>query len=123
MKVLVTGGAGFIGSHIVDKLVIDGYRVRVVDNMSSGRLENLKHWLDSKSVELLVGDLREPEVALRAVDGVNVVFHFAANPEVRLSTTDPEVHFTNNIVATFNVLEAMRTVSYTHLTLPTILRV
>jgi len=108
MKILVTGGAGFIGSHIVDRLVIDGYRVRVVDNLSSGRLENLKHWLDSKSVELLVGDLREPEVALRAVDGVNVVFHFAANPEVRLSTTDPEVHFTNNIVATFNVLEAMR---------------
>jgi len=108
MKVLVTGGAGFIGSHIVDRLVIDGYRVRVVDNLSSGRLENLKHWLDSKSVELLVGDLREPEVALKAVDGVNVVFHFAANPEVRLSTTDPEVHFTNNIVATFNVLEAMR---------------
>jgi len=76
--------------------------------MSSGRLENLKHWLNSESVELLVGDLREPEVALRAVDGVNVVFHFAANPEVRLSATDPEVHFTNNIVATFNVLEAMR---------------
>jgi len=108
MKILVTGGAGFIGSHIVDRLVIDGYRVRVVDNLSSGRLKNLKHWLDSKGVELLVGDLREPEVALRAVDGVNVVFHFAANPEVRLSTTDPEVHFTNNIVATFNVLEAMR---------------
>jgi len=106
MKVLVTGGAGFIGSHIVDRLVIDGYRVRVVDNLSSGRLENLKQWLNSESVELLVGDLREPEVALRAVDGVNVVFHFAANPEVRLSTTDPEVHFTNNIVATFNVLEA-----------------
>jgi len=108
MKILVTGGAGFIGSHIVDRLVIDGYRVRVVDNLSSGRLENLKHWLNSKGVELLVGDLREPEVALRAIDGVNVVFHFAANPEVRLSTTDPEVHFTNNIVATFNVLEAMR---------------
>jgi len=108
MKVLVTGGAGFIGSHIVDRLVIDGYRVRVVDNLSSGGLENLKHWLDSKGVEFLVGDLREPEVALRAVDGVNVVFHFAANPEVRLSTVDPEVHFTNNIVAAFNVLEAMR---------------
>jgi len=108
MKVLVTGGAGFIGSHIVDRLVIDGYRVRVVDNLSSGRLENLKHWLNSKGVELLVGDLREPEVALKAIDGVNVVFHFAANPEVRLSTTDPETHFTNNIVATFNVLEAMR---------------
>ena len=108
MKVLVTGGAGFIGSHIVDRLVIDGYMVRVVDNLSSGRLENLKQWLNSKGVELLVGDLREPEVALRAVDGVNVVFHFAANPEVKLSTVDPEVHFTNNIVATFNVLEAMR---------------
>jgi UDP-glucose 4-epimerase len=108
LRVLVTGGAGFIGSHIVDRLVRDGYRVRVVDNLSSGRLENIKHHLESRSVELMVGDLKDPQVALKAVEGVDTVFHFAANPEVRVSTTNPEIHFNENIVATFNLLEAMR---------------
>jgi len=55
-----------------------------------------------------VGDLKDPETCLRAVEGVNVVFHLAANPEVRVSTTDPEIHFRENVVATFNLLEAMR---------------
>jgi UDP-glucose 4-epimerase len=108
MRILVTGGAGFIGSHLVDRLVIDGYRVRVVDNLSSGRVENIKHHLESNSVELIIGDLKDPQIALRAVEGVDVVFHFAANPEVRVSTTNPEIHFSENIVATFNLLEAMR---------------
>jgi len=105
---LVTGGAGFIGSHLVDRLVSEGYAVRVVDNLSSGRLENLRRHIESKNIELVLGDLKDPEVALRAVEGVEVVFHFAANPEVRVSTTNPEVHFRENIVATFNLLEAMR---------------
>jgi len=108
MRILVTGGTGFIGSHLVDRLVIDGYRVRVVDNLSSGRIENIKHHLDVNSIELVIGDLKDPQVALRAVEGVHVVFHFAANPEVRVSTTNPDVHFNENIVATFNLLEAMR---------------
>jgi len=108
MRVLVTGGAGFIGSHLVDRLVRDGYRVRVVDNLSSGRVENIKHHLDAGTVELIVGDLKDPQIALRAVEGVDTVFHFAANPEVRVSTTNPEIHFNENIVATFNLLEAMR---------------
>ena len=108
MSVLVTGGAGFIGSHLVDRLVRDRYRVRVVDNLSSGRVENIKHHLESNSVELIIGDLKDPQVALGVVEGVDVVFHFAANPEVRVSTTNPKVHFNENIVATFNLLEAMR---------------
>ena len=108
MRVLVTGGAGFIGSHLVDRLVSEGYTVRVIDNLSSGRLENLKRHIESKNIELMIGDLKDPEVALRAVEGVKVVFHFGANPEVRVSTTNPEVHFRENIVATFNLLEAMR---------------
>ena len=108
MRVLVTGGAGFIGSHLVDRLVRDGYRVRVVDNLSSGRVENIKHHLDAGTVELIVGDLKDPQIALRAVEGVDTVFHFAANLEVRVSTTNPEIHFNENIVATFNLLEAMR---------------
>jgi len=106
MKALVTGGAGFIGSHLVDRLVEEGWKVRVVDNLSTGRPENLAHHKDA--VELIVGDLKDPEVALKAVEGVDVVFHFAANPEVRVSTTEPETHFRENVVATFNVLEAMR---------------
>lgn len=104
--VLVTGGAGFIGSHIVDRLVNEGFKVRVIDNLSSGRLENLRHL--GNSVEVIIGDLKRPEDALRAVDEVDSVFHFAANPEVRVSTTNPETHFNENVVATFNLLEAMR---------------
>jgi UDP-glucose 4-epimerase len=108
MRVLVTGGAGFIGSHLVDRLVRNGYRVRVVDNLSSGRIENIKHHLNAHSAELIVGDLKDPQVALKAVEGIDTVFHFAANPEVRISTTNPEIHFNENIVATFNLLEAVR---------------
>jgi UDP-glucose 4-epimerase len=108
LRVLVTGGAGFIGSHLVDRLVVEGYRVRVVDNLSSGRLENIGAHLRSNSVELMVGDLKDPEVDLKAVDGVSVVFHIAANPEVRVGYTSPDVHFRENVVATFNVLEAAR---------------
>ena len=108
MRVLVTGGAGFIGIHLVDRLVKDGYRVKVVDNLSSGRVENIQHHLESNSVELIVGDLKDLQITLRAVEGVDTVFHFAANPEVRVSTTNPDIHFNENIVATFNLLEAMR---------------
>jgi UDP-glucose 4-epimerase len=108
MKILVTGGAGFIGSHLVDRLVHEGYKVRVVDNLSSGRTENLRRHIDSNTIELLIGDLKDPQTALRSVDNVDAVFHFAANPEVRVSSIDPETHFNENIVATFNLLEAMR---------------
>jgi len=106
--VLVTGGAGFIGSHLVDRLVREGYRVRVIDNLSSGRIENIKHHLEVNAIELAIGDLKDSQVALRAVEGVDVVFHFAANPEVRVSATNPEIHFNENVVATFSLLEAMR---------------
>lgn len=107
-KALVTGGAGFIGSHLVDSLVSDGWYVRVVDNFSSGRIENIAHHRGSKQVEVLGMDLKSPQNAYNAVVGADVVFHYAANPEVRVSTTNPEIHFRENVVATFNLLEAMR---------------
>jgi UDP-glucose 4-epimerase len=107
-KILVTGGAGFIGSHLVDRLVKEGFRVRVIDNLSSGRLENLTQYRNDSKVEVMIGDLKKMEDALKAVDGVDTVFHFAANPEVKVSTTNPEIHFNENVVATFNLLEAMR---------------
>jgi UDP-glucose 4-epimerase len=105
MKILVTGGAGFIGSHLVDRLAAEGHQIRVIDNLSSARLENLAHRRD---VEVIIGDLKNPQDAQKAVRGVDAVFHFAANPEVRVSTTNPDIHFNENVVATFNLLEAMR---------------
>ena len=105
---LVTGGAGFIGSHLVDRLVSDGWRVRVLDNFSSGRMENIEHHKCSRDVEILRGDLKNFKEAEEVVRDVDVVFHYAANPEVRVSTTNPEIHFNENVVATFNLLEVMR---------------
>jgi UDP-glucose 4-epimerase len=105
---LVTGGAGFIGSHLVDRLVSDGWRVRVLDNFSSGRMENVEHHRGNRNVEIFEGDLKNFDEAEGAVRDVDVVFHYAANPEVRVSTTNPEIHFNENVVTTFNLLEAMR---------------
>lgn len=107
-NVLVTGGAGFIGSHLIDRLMNMGYFVRVVDNLSSGSLENIKSWSGNPRFEFVHGDLKELAVALKAVKGVEVVFHLAANPEVRVGEVDPSVHFRENLLVTFNVLEAMR---------------
>ncbi len=107
-KALVTGGAGFIGSHLVDRLVSEGWYVRIIDNLSSGRLENVEHHMSNSRVEVLRRDLKDPRAAEESVRGVDVVFHYAANPEVRVSTTNPEIHFNENVVATFNLLEAMR---------------
>jgi len=101
MRIVVTGGAGFIGSHLVDRLVELGHKVVVVDNLSSGRREFV-----NPNAELHVRDLKDYSWGA-GIKG-DVVFHFAANPEVRLSTTEPIVHFNENVVATFNVLEWAR---------------
>lgn len=98
MKVLVTGGAGFIGSHLVDRLVEEGYEVVVVDNLSSGRRENV-----NPQARLHIADLKDPDWAVGV--SADIVFHFAGNPEVR---AEPRVHFEENVVATFNVLEWAR---------------
>jgi UDP-glucose 4-epimerase len=108
--VLVTGGAGFIGSHLVDRLMDVGCDVIVVDNLSAGRLENLGRWLKNSHFRFVRGDLKEPRDAERVVrENVDVVFHFAANPEVRVGETNPKVHFDENLRVTYNLLEAMRT--------------
>jgi UDP-glucose 4-epimerase len=104
---LVTGGAGFIGSHLTERLVELGHRVRVVDNLSTGRLENLAH-LDGR-VEVLIGDLVSPEARRRAVDGVQVVFHVAALPSVPRSLADPWGSHDANVNATLQLLLACQT--------------
>ena len=107
-KILVTGGAGFIGSHLVDALMVKGFRVKVVDDLSSGSLKNVEGWIGDSRFELVQGDLKDLDVACGSVGGVEVVFHLAANPDVRLGEVDPSVHFRENLLVTFNVLEAMR---------------
>jgi len=107
-KVLVTGGAGFIGSHLVDALMERGFHVKVVDNLSNGSICNLQSWLDNPCFELIKGDLKDPDMAHRSVASIKVVFHLAANPDVRLGGSNPSVHFNENLLVTFNLLEAMR---------------
>ncbi|MCD6559377.1 MAG: SDR family NAD(P)-dependent oxidoreductase, partial [Palaeococcus sp.] len=108
MRVLVTGGAGFIGSHLVDTLMERGHEVKVVDDLSAGSLENIKRWLDNERFEFIKGDLREPGVCSEAVKGVEAVFHLAANPEVRIGAQSPELLYETNVLLTYNLLEAMR---------------
>lgn len=103
-KVLVTGGAGFIGSHLATRLVDGGHEVRIVDNFSSGRRENLAHLGDRVEVE--EGDIREPKVCHRVSAGVEFVFHEAAIGSVPKSVDDPQSSHDANVNGTFNMLRA-----------------
>mgnify|MGYP002814678638 FL=1 len=105
---LVTGGAGFIGSHLVDALVDRGYKVRVIDNFSSGRESFLSHHDGNGAVEIFRGDLLDNEAVLSAMDGIETVHHLAANPDIRLGTEVTDTDLKQGTVATYNVLEAMR---------------
>jgi len=107
-KLLVTGGAGFIGSHLVDKLISKGNEVVILDNLSSGSLKNLESVKDNKNFSFIKGDLLKIGDIERALNDVSKVYHIAANPEVRLGETDTKTHFEQNIVASYNLLEAMR---------------
>jgi UDP-glucose 4-epimerase len=105
-RALVTGGAGFIGSHLVDALVSGGWSVRVIDDFSSGREENLA--ASRGSIELLRGDLADEASIAGAVDGVEVVFHLGAIPSVPRSVADPLRTHRVNVDGTLAVLEAAR---------------
>ena len=103
---MVTGGAGFIGSHLVESLLERGARVIVLDNFSSGLIDNLAAVSGSPLLKVVRGDVRSRETLRSVLRGVDAVFHLAANPEVRVG--DPREHFEHNIKATFTLLEAMR---------------
>lgn len=107
-KILVTGGAGFIGSHLVDRLIEKGNKVTVFDNLSSGKTEFVEHHLENPDFTLIEGDLLDQEATERACRNTDIVCHVAANPDVRLGATDTRVHLDQNILATYNLLEAMR---------------
>jgi len=106
--VLVTGGAGFIGSHLVDALMMNNASVRVIDNLSNGMLENISQWLRNSSFEFIKGDLLNNEDLERATENCEVIFHLAANPEVRTGSAMPKIHFEQNVIATYRLLEALR---------------
>jgi UDP-N-acetylglucosamine/UDP-N-acetyl-alpha-D-glucosaminouronate 4-epimerase len=103
---LVTGGAGFIGSHVAESLVRDGHSVRVVDNLSTGDRANLEV-LGGKA-EFVLGDLTDPAVCRRVTQGVQVVWHLAALPSVPRSMQDPKGCHEHNVNATVNLLLAAR---------------
>ena len=106
--VLVTGGAGFIGSHLVDALMMSGARVRVIDNLSGGTLDNIKRWIGEDSFEFIKGDLLNDRDLRGVINGCEVIFHLAANPEVKLGFSSPHIHFEQNVVATYRLLERLR---------------
>ena len=106
MKVLVTGGAGFIGSHLADRLCREGHRVSVLDNFSTGRRSNVMHLADD--VEVIEGDIQSYERAATAVRNCEVVFHQAALPSVPRSVQDPLTSNAANVIGTLNILLAAR---------------
>jgi nucleoside-diphosphate-sugar epimerase len=101
----VTGGAGFIGSHLVDEVLRRGHAVRVVDNLSTGRRENLPA---SRGIEVIEGDISDPAVARRAAAGADVVLHQAAIPSVPRSVEDPAASHRANVEGTLQMLLAAR---------------
>jgi UDP-glucose 4-epimerase len=105
---LVTGGAGFIGSHLTEQLLRSGHSVAVLDNLSNGKIENIQHLLNNPSLTLLKEDLKSPKKLGQLMNACGTIFHLAANPEVRLGETHPKTHFEENILSTFNLLEIMR---------------
>jgi UDP-glucose 4-epimerase len=108
MKAFVTGGAGFIGSHLVDRLMLQG-SVTVYDNFTSGRKDFIQHHIGKKNFSVIEADLLDFGDLKKAIAGHNIVFHLAANPDARLGISDTSLDLQQETIATFNVLEAMRT--------------
>ena len=107
-KVVVTGGAGFIGSHITEELVRRGYQVTIIDNLSTGKLSNIVSTLSSKNAELVQGSIVNLSLLRKIFSGVDYVFHQAAIPSVPRSIKNPKTSHNANITGTLNVLLAAR---------------
>ncbi len=106
-SILVTGGAGFIGSHLVEALLQEN-ETAVFDNFSSGKRETLAVHHNNANFHLIEADLLIPGALEKALNGVDMVFHLAANPDVKLGAEDTHVHLEQNVLATYNLLETMR---------------
>ncbi|KMM87048.1 UDP-glucose 4-epimerase [Pseudomonas taetrolens] len=104
--VLITGGAGFIGSNLVDVLLAKGYAVRILDDMSTGKRSNLP--MDNPKLELIEGDVADAALVAKVMDGCSAVVHLAAVASVQASVDDPVRTHQSNFIGTLNVCEAMR---------------
>lgn len=108
MKYLVTGGAGFIGSHLVDRLLADGNQVKVIDNFSTGRQENLSHHRDNKNLTVIKADISDFDSIKTHFQGVERVFHIAALADIVPSIVNPLEYYRANVSGAASVLEAAR---------------
>lgn len=114
-KVFVTGGAGFVGSNLCDRLLAAGHSVIVYDNLSTGFLQFLENAQTYPNFQLVKGDLLDRDTLTSAMEGCDFVFHLAANADVRFGVDHPNKDLEQNTMATFNVLEAMRSNTIKHL--------
>lgn len=105
MKILITGGAGFIGSHLAERLLGEGHTVYVIDNLSTGRLENIETFKDHPKFHLTIGSILNRELMEKLVEGCNQVYHLAAAVGVKYIIENPLLSLKTNIVGTDNVLE------------------
>ncbi|HUR61709.1 MAG TPA: SDR family NAD(P)-dependent oxidoreductase [Candidatus Thermoplasmatota archaeon] len=112
-RILVTGGAGFIGSHVVDRLVAEGAKVTVLDNLSGGKESFLQ--LSRAKIAFVEGDCGDAATLDRLLKGTDSVWHLAANPDVRSGESDPDAHYEQNVHVTYILLEAMRRAGVKHL--------
>lgn len=108
MKALITGGAGFIGSHLLDRLLSLNKEVTVLDNLSSGSKENMSRSLRKTNLQFILGDCTNSNDVRKAMKEVDIVFHLAANAEVRLELNNPKTCFQQNIYATHILLEEVK---------------
>lgn len=108
LKTIVTGGAGFIGSHIVDRLLADGHQVIAIDNFSTGRPENLSHLKDNPNFSIIKADISDQDSIVTYFKGVDWVFHIAALADIVPSIQRPNDYFRSNVDGVFSVLEASR---------------
>ncbi len=108
MKILITGGAGFVGSHLCEKYTSEGHTVICLDNFMSGNLVNVRHLLDYRNFKLIKGDVRDFDLLEKLMPGVDVVFHLAAQVHVDRSYIEPRLTFEVNVLGTQNILEAAR---------------
>src|SRR5690242_9367222 len=110
MNCFITGGAGFIGSHLVDRLLARGHSVTAFDNFSTGQRQFLDNAQTKSGFRLVTGDLLDQRVLTEAMTGADLVCHMAANADIRFGLKQPYKDLEQNTIGTFNVLEAMREV-------------